>query len=128
MFKGVNSLKIQEIAATKAYTIGRRGSFRDHVDLYFIISENYASLEEIIKIAEKKFGSDFNSRLFLEQLVYLKDIEDTDILFLKKAVSKEELEKFYIDKIKEIKYFMVLRSFPILFYYILFESVPLEIR
>lgn len=102
-FNGVNLLSLKEIAATKAYTIGRRGSFRDYVDLYFVFSENHASLKEILEMAEKKYGGEFNSRLFLEQLIYFEDIEDTDIVFLKNVVSKEELEKFFTAKIKEIK-------------------------
>jgi len=62
-------LSVHEIAATKAYTIGRRGSYKDYVDLYFVIKEEYATLADITDGAEQKFGADFNSRLFLEQLI-----------------------------------------------------------
>jgi hypothetical protein len=51
----------------------------NYVDLYFILSEQHATLTDIIDVAEKKFGFEFNSRLFLEQLVFLDDVEDTDI-------------------------------------------------
>ncbi len=102
-YQGVNLLNIKEIAATKAYTIGRRGSFKDYIDLYFVILGNYAFLNEIMELANKKYGSDFNSRLFLEQLIYLKDIEDTEILFLKKSISKDNLERFFISEIKKLK-------------------------
>jgi len=68
-FENVSLLSIREIAATKAYTVGRRGSYKDYVDLYFVVAENHASLNNIIAGAEQKFGADFNSRLFLEQLV-----------------------------------------------------------
>ncbi len=64
-------LSVREIAATKAYTIGRRGAYKDYIDLYFTLSEQHAPLLDIIDIAEKKFGFEFNSRLFLEQLVFL---------------------------------------------------------
>lgn len=94
---------IKEIAAMKAYAIGRRGSYKDYIDLYFIISEGLASLEEIINISEKKFGLEFNSRLFLEQLTYLEDIEDTDILFLENKVGKSELEAFFEEMIKKLE-------------------------
>lgn len=102
-YQGVNLFNIKEIAATKAYTIGRRGSFKDYVDLYFVISGNYAFLNEIMELANKKYGSDFNSRLFLEQLIYLKDIEDTEILFLKKSIGKDDVERFFISEIKKLK-------------------------
>jgi Nucleotidyl transferase AbiEii toxin, Type IV TA system len=88
-------LSVREIAATKAYTIGRRGAFKDYIDLYFILSDQHAALTDIINIAEKKFGFEFNSRLFLEQLVFLDDVEDTDIQFLKHTVTRPELLSFF---------------------------------
>lgn len=102
-YKGIKILNIKELAATKAYTIGRRGSYKDYVDLYFILKENHSSLAEIMEIAEKKHKEEFNSRLFLEQLVYFEDIEDTKIIFLKERADKKELEKFFENEIKKIK-------------------------
>lgn len=95
--------KGKEISATKAYTIGRRGSFKDYVDLYFVISERHAALTEIMELAGKKYGQDFNSRLFLEQLVYLKDIEDTKVIFLKNKTTKRDLEDFFTKEVAKIK-------------------------
>lgn len=105
-FAHYNSVKLlnpKEIAATKAYTIGRRGSLKDYIDLYFIISGKIATLDEIIKMANEKFGEEFNDRLFLEQLVYFKDIEEANIQFLKKPVSKIDLEKFFRSEVGKIK-------------------------
>ena len=93
IYEHVPLLSVREIAATKAYTIGR--PFKDYVDLYFILSEEHATLIDIIDIAEKKFGFEFNSRLFLEQLVFLDDVGDTDIQFLKTAVTRSELLNFF---------------------------------
>jgi hypothetical protein len=95
IYEHVPLLSVREIAATKAYTIGRRGAFKDYIDLYFILSEQHATLTDIIDIAEKKFGFEFNSRLFLEQLVFLDDVEDTDIQFLKHPVTRPELLSFF---------------------------------
>lgn len=102
-FEGLKILSIKEIAAAKAYVIGRRATLKDYIDLYFIVKEKHSDLEEIIQIAEKKFGREFNSRLFLEQLIYLKDVPETQILFLKDSVSKQEIEKFFRTEIKKIK-------------------------
>jgi len=102
-YKDVPLLTVKEIAASKAYTIGRRGSYKDYIDLYFVIKNNYTSISGIIKLAEKKYKKEFNSRLFLEQLVYFKDIEDTDILFLQESVGREELERFFLKKVKKLK-------------------------
>jgi len=93
---------IQEIAAMKAYTIGRRGTFKDYVDLYYIL-EFGITINKIIADAEKKYKNSFNARLFLEQLVYLDDITDTEIMFLKNPVSKERIADFFEAQVKQIK-------------------------
>ena len=101
-FKGINLLNVKEIAASKAYTVGRRGSFKDYIDLYYIILEKHTDLNKIIRMAEKKYGNEFNSRLFLEQLIYLEDITDEQIIFLKEKTDKKTLKSFFEDKIREI--------------------------
>lgn len=101
--EGVKMLSVPELAATKAYTIGRRGSYRDYIDLYFVIAEKFAKLEEIIRLAEQKYSDAFNGRLFLEQLMYLNDIENTEIHQLRGApVDKTSLENFFTEEIKKI--------------------------
>ena len=102
IYDGVPLLSIREIAATKAYTIGRRGAFKDYVDLYFVVAENHSTLTDIIADAEKKFGSDFNSRLFLEQLVYLADLDDGEVQFIKPLVTPREVQTFFEDRIREL--------------------------
>jgi Nucleotidyl transferase AbiEii toxin, Type IV TA system len=96
----VSLLSVSEIAATKAYTIGRRGSYKDYVDLYFVLAEGHSTLRDIIADAEQKFGSEFNARLFLEQLVYLDDLDDTEIEFVKHPVSPEVIESFFEERIR----------------------------
>lgn len=100
-YKKLSFLSVPEIAATKAYTIGRRGSYKDYVDFYFIIKGKYTCLNNIVDLAEKKYKDEFNGRLFLEQLIYLKDIQDEKILFLKEKISRKELEKFLKEEIKK---------------------------
>jgi len=95
-------LSVKEIGATKAYTIGRRGTYKDYVDLYFIIAEHHASLEEIIAMAERKLRHEFNSRLFAEQLLFLDDVQDYDIDFLKQPVPAADITEFFRDRIREL--------------------------
>ena len=102
-YEKVKIIKILETAAMKAYTIGRRATYKDYIDLYFILSEKHSSLPEIIKISKEKFKEHFDPRLFLEQLVYLEDIQEGPIQFLKKKVGKKELEDFFQEEIKKIK-------------------------
>lgn len=101
VFNGIKILTVKEIAAMKAYTLGRRGTFKDYVDLYFILKDGYATLEEIKRIAGKKYKSEFNFRLFLEQLIYLEDIKDVEIEFLKQEVNKNKLQNFFNEKVRK---------------------------
>lgn len=103
ILEGIRLLSVKEIAATKAYTIGRRGSFKDYVDLYFILKGGYAGLEEIIEIAEKKYAGEFNGRLFLEQLVYMDDVQESPLIFLKEAAGKKVVLGFFENLVKEIQ-------------------------
>lgn len=101
-YQNIKLLNVKEIAASKAYTIGRRGSFKDYIDLYYIISQKQSDLNEIIGIAEKKYSNEFNARLFLEQLVYFKDISDEEIIFLESRIEKKLLKEFFEKQIKKI--------------------------
>lgn len=101
-YEEIKLFPIKTLAATKAYTIGRRGTYKDYIDLYFILSENHATLADIIETAEQIYKGEFNARLFLEQLVYLEDIEDTDIVFLKKGVTKDAIARFFTGEVKNI--------------------------
>lgn len=103
MFEGLKILPVSEIALMKALTLSHRGTMKDYVDLYFIVKENYITLKEIEKKAEKKYGNEFNFRLFLEQLTYLKDIREEKIEFLREKITKEEMEKFFENEVKKIK-------------------------
>lgn len=94
---------IKDIALDKAFTIGRRAVWRDYVDLFFILKEKHTDIFELAKSAPKKFGSDFNLKLFLEQLVFFKDLELTKISFIKKEHSLEEIKKFLEEQVKRIK-------------------------
>ncbi len=95
-------LSVKEIGATKAYTIGRRGTYKDYVDLYFIVAGHHASLQEIIALTERKFGSVFNSRLFTEQLLFMDDLRDYQIDFLKDAVTDGDIIDFFEEQIRKL--------------------------
>lgn len=101
-FQGVNILSVLEIGVTKAYALGRRATYKDYIDLHFILAGKFHSLKEIINLARKKYKTNFDPRLFLEQLVYLEDVEDEKIRFLKKSVTKKEIEKFFQKLIKNL--------------------------
>jgi predicted nucleotidyltransferase component of viral defense system len=100
--EGFSLLSVPEIGATKAYTIGRRGSYRDYVDLYFIMAKGYASLDRIVALAEQKFGAAFNSRLFAEQLLFVDDVDDYEIDFLATPVSVDGIIAFFKSEVEKL--------------------------
>ena len=79
---GIQVASIDEIAAQKAYTIGRRGEYRD---------------------SERKYGTLFNSKLFLEQLVYFTDLHDTSIIPVsdERIPKPEQIKTFFEQEVKK---------------------------
>ncbi|MFH1537274.1 MAG: nucleotidyl transferase AbiEii/AbiGii toxin family protein [Patescibacteria group bacterium] len=77
----IDLFNLKDLAAYKAYTIGRRGTYRDYLDIYILLIQKF-NLEQIIKIARQIFKSNFNEKLFLEQLVYFDDLKDFKIEFI----------------------------------------------
>ncbi len=100
-WNGINLLTPEIISAMKAYTLGRRATFKDYVDLYYVIKLKIAKLSEIIELANNFYGTNFNDRLFLEQLIFLEDISDDNIEFLKNPVSKDEIENFFENQVEK---------------------------
>jgi hypothetical protein len=97
----VNLASISDIAADKAETVGRRATWRDYVDIFFILKWGLFSLKEIVALAKKKFGGEFNELLFLEQLVFFKDLEMTEIKFFKEKYSESKIKRYLEKKVEE---------------------------
>jgi len=100
MYKNVPLASIREIAAMKAFSIGKRLSYKDYIDWYFLLSEQHVALPDVITLAQQKFKNDFNDRLFLSQLASFEDIEDLPIDFLRDAVDRSIVENFLAAYIK----------------------------
>jgi len=93
----------KDIILDKAHALGRRGEWRDYVDIYFGIQKGF-TLTQIIKNARKKFGDLFSERLFLNQLCYFGDITDFTVEYLtKEKPTKKEIQKFFEEQIKNLK-------------------------
>jgi len=94
---------IEDIAADKAYTVGRRAAWRDYIDLFFILKNKTVDIFELIRLGEKKFGVEFNPKLFLEQLIYFEDIEVSKISFVKEEPSVLEIQHFLKQQVRLFK-------------------------
>lgn len=95
-----NTLKmpdILELAAMKAYALGRRGKWKDYVDLYFILKKYY-NLADICRKAESIFKGEFSEKLFRQQLCYFKDINYSEPLeYLNNPIDNKTIEGFLVD-------------------------------
>jgi hypothetical protein len=109
-FSGIKLASTSEIALFKAYALGRRASFRDYIDLYYIMHNNYSSLEKIIADCCKKYVLEgellFSDKLFLQQLAYTEDLPDKEeamSMFFDQNVTADVVEK---ELAKQIKIFL----------------------
>lgn len=91
----------RDIATNKAYTIGRRGKWRDYVDLYFLLKEKRITIQEIINLSQKRYQNEFPTKLFLEQLCYFDDIENYEIKFCHEEISPETIKNFLVEEVKK---------------------------
>ncbi|MBU1132238.1 nucleotidyl transferase AbiEii/AbiGii toxin family protein [Patescibacteria group bacterium] len=98
-------LNVLNIATAKAYALNRRGSWRDYVDLYFIMQNKLADLQSIIDNGNKVYGELFSPKLFLGQLVYLDDIrkeERDSINFVSGNISEKKIKEYFESAVKLI--------------------------
>ncbi|MBW6490488.1 MAG: hypothetical protein K0B15_04755 [Lentimicrobium sp.] len=91
-----------DLAALKAYALGRRSKWKDYVDLYFII-KNHFTINQISERTSERFGQLFSEKLFRAQLSYFDDIDYSEpVEYLIQPVSDEEIKTFLIDKATDI--------------------------
>jgi len=91
-----------DLAAMKAYALGRRSKWKDYVDLYFILKD-YFTVEQISKKACEIYDQLFSEKLFRAQLSYFDDIDYSEsVEYLIPAVSENEMKAFLIEKSTDI--------------------------
>lgn len=98
----LNILNPEGVALAKAYALNRRNSWRDYLDLYFILRSGKTDLPKIIKAAEKIYQEAFSSKLFLSQLLYTKDIAPAEIKqveFLGEKAGLKKVEDYFKNKV-----------------------------
>jgi len=94
--------KLLDLAAMKAYALGRRSKWKDYVDLYFILKEHY-TIKQISDRTTDIFGQLFSEKLFRAQLCYFDDIDYSEpIELLVSPVSDDKIKNFFIDKATDI--------------------------
>lgn len=102
-YRQVPLVGVHEIAAMKAFAIGQRLAYKDYVDWYFLLQEKHVQLADVVRTAKKKFGHDFNDRLFLGQLASLHDIPTQKIDFLRGEVDRDTIQGFLEGAVRRYK-------------------------
>lgn len=63
-----------QLAAMKAYALGRRSKWKDYVDLYFLLKDHF-TISDISECATQLFGELFSEKMFRSQLCYFEDVD-----------------------------------------------------
>lgn len=93
----INLPNLLDLAAMKAYALGRRSKWKDYVDLYFIIKYHY-NITQIAQRASEIYDQLFSEKLFVAQLSYFQDIDYTEeVEFLVEPVSDDEIKDFLLN-------------------------------
>lgn len=66
-----------QLAAMKAYALGRRSKWKDYVDLYFLLHDHF-TITDISSAAYQVFGELYSEKMFRSQLCYFDDIDYTE--------------------------------------------------
>ena len=95
--KTIRLPELLDLTAMKAYALGRRSKWKDYVDLYFLLKNEF-SLQQITDRATLIFGDLFSDKLFRSQLSYFDDIDySEEVDYLVSAPSDAEIKSFLID-------------------------------
>ncbi|MBT3209224.1 MAG: nucleotidyl transferase AbiEii/AbiGii toxin family protein [Bacteroidetes bacterium] len=90
------------LAAMKAFALGRRSKWKDYIDLYYILKNHY-SINQIVEVSNNIYGQLFSEKLFRAQLSYFEDIDYSEpVEFLIKEPSGKEIQEFLIEKAIEL--------------------------
>jgi len=91
-----------DLAAMKAYAMGRRSKWKDYIDIYFIL-KNHFTIHQISERTSEIFGPLFSEKLFRAQISYFDDIDYSEpVEFLGSPVTDDEIKNFLIDKATDI--------------------------
>ena len=98
-FEGIAKMPtLIDLAAMKAYALGRRSKWKDYIDLYFILKEHY-TIKQISDRASVIYDQLFSEKLFRAQLSYFADVNYSEsIEYLGTPVPEKEIKEFLTEK------------------------------
>jgi len=88
---------LADLAAMKAYALGRRAKWKDYVDLYWLL-KHHCTLNDVSIRAKELFGDLFSEKLFRQQLCFFKDIDfSEEVKYAQEPVLQSFVESFLMD-------------------------------
>ena len=103
-FEGIVKLpSLLDLAAMKAYALGRRSKWKDYVDLYFLLKGHF-SIDEISSRAEEIFGELFSAKMFRVQLSYFEDVDYSEEVeyLISEPPTNQEIQSYLTEVSTEI--------------------------
>jgi len=98
-YKNISIASLLDIALMKLAAISGRGSKKDFIDLYFLLT--YFDLPDLLKKFSMKFGKEStNIYHLLKSLVYFDDAEEQPSPVMIKRISWPEVKQHIVDKVK----------------------------
>jgi hypothetical protein len=92
-----------DLAAMKAYALGRLSKWKDYVDFYFLLRD-YFTIDQISDRACKIYDQLFSPKLSRAQISYFNDIIYSEpVEYLVQVPSEEEIRQFLIEKAIDIE-------------------------
>lgn len=83
-----------DLAAMKAYALGRRSKWKDYVDLYFLLKDHF-TISQIADRSTAIFGQLFSEKLFRAQICYFEDIDFSEpVEFMREPVPENSIKDY----------------------------------
>lgn len=104
LYRGIKIASLADIAAMKINAVTGRGSRRDFVDLYFIITQTPTPLSRCLDLYDQKYRNLAQNRVHLEKsLVYFDDAEEEPLPEMRQPADWEEIKKFFLKEVGSLK-------------------------
>ncbi len=102
-YRGAQLADIRDISCMKLDAVATRGSKKDFIDLYIILSKFY-SLEKILILFQKKYKKiDYNMMHLLKSLVYFADADTEPMPNMFVTISWEAVKRFIRKEVQRVE-------------------------
>ena len=89
-----------DIAVMKLEAVARRGTYKDFIDLYFLLQEY--NLGQLLSFLKEKFaGIEYNETHLLKSITYFKDAKKSEFPEMIKKNSWEDIKKFLLSAVEQ---------------------------